>query len=193
MIKIMPVFQLRALVDALTDRGYICEIGNLADIHPLRRPYFERWLFHRDGFVKMTGNINYIGIEDVVRMGPFYNTYCLVENNYVVDTDDNAHKLLDAGPYYQLYNGKVTDMGWSGGVIANILAKDPLLSQNFAQNIMKEEVKSITLRAVNYACVIETRTWEPLGLASSFEIIDRIAYNIRQLIEAIHLGHSMDQ
>ncbi len=188
----MPVFQLSALVNALVDLGYSCEVGNLVDIDLSRRPYFERWLSHRDGFIKMSGNVDYIGVEDVVRMGPFYNIYCLIENNNVMDTDDNAHKLLDAGPYYQLYNGKVTSMGWSGGVIANILTKDTVLSQDFARDIMKEEVKNITLRAANYACIIETRAWEPIGLASSFPIIDRIAYNVRQLIKAIHLGENVD-
>ena len=44
----------------------------------------------------MSGNID---IEEVMRMGPFYDIYCLVENDFIVDTDDNAHKLLDATPY----------------------------------------------------------------------------------------------
>jgi len=189
----MPVFQLNTLVDALIDLGYNCGIGNLVEIHASRRPYFERWLSNRDGFVKMIGNVSYIGIEDVVRMGPFYNIYCILENNSIVETDDNAHKLLDAGPYYQLHNGKVISMGWSGGIIANVLARDTVLSQDFADNIMKEEVKNITLRAENYACIIETRAWEPLGLASTFKIIDRIAYNIRQLIKTIHWGEYVDK
>lgn len=185
----MPVFQLCSLVDALKELGYNCKIGSLEDILPSQRPYFERWLFHRDGFIRvLNGYIDYIGIEDIVRMGPFYNVYCLVENHNVLDTDDNAHKLLNAGPYYQLYNGKVTNMGWSGGIIADILAKDAVLSAEFVANIMKDEVKNIRLKVANYACIIETRTWEPLELASTFEIIDRIAYNVRQLIKTIHLG-----
>ena len=190
----MPVFQLSALVDALLDLGYSCQMGNLADIHPSRRPYFERWLSHRDGFVKvLSGNVSYIGIEDVVRMGPFYNVYCIVENNSVYESDDNAHKLLDASPYYQLYNSKVTSMGWSGGIVAEILAKDRELSREFASNIMKEEVKNITLKAANYACIIETRAWEPVGIASAFAIIDRIAHDVRQLIKSIHLGENFDK
>jgi predicted transcriptional regulator len=190
----MPVFQLGALVDALVDLGYSCQVGDLSDIHPTRRPYFERWLSHRDGFVKvLSGNISYIGIEDVVRMGPFYNVYCIVENNSVYESDDNAHKLLDASPYYQLYNCKVTSMGWSGSIVADILAKDTELSREFANNIMKEEVKNITLKAANYACIIETRAWEPVGIASAFAIIDRIAYDVRQLIKSIHLGENFDK
>jgi hypothetical protein len=186
----MPVFQISALVRALEEQGFSCRIGSMElDVHTMKRPYFERWLFNRDGFVRiMSGNIDFVGIEEVVRMGPFYDIYCLVENDFIVDTDDNAHKLLDAAPYYKLYNGKVTNMGWSGGVIANMLAKDTVLSKEFARNIMKEELKMIMLKAANYCCVIETQAWEPAGLASVFKAIDRIAYNVRQLVKTIHLG-----
>lgn len=186
----MPVFQLSALVRALGEQGFSCRIGSMElDVHSNKRPYFERWLFNRDGFIRlMSGNIDFIGIEEVVRMGPFYDIYCLVENDFIVDNDDNAHKLLDAAPYYKLSNGKVTNMGWSGGVIANILAKDTILSKEFTRNIMKEELKMIMLKAANYCCVIETQTWEPAGLASAFKTIDRIAQNVRQLVKTIHLG-----
>jgi hypothetical protein len=186
----MPVFQLSALVRALEEQGFSCRIGSMElDVHPKKRPYFERWLFNRDGFVRlMSGNIDFVGIEEVVRMGPFYDIYCLVENDFIVDTDDNAHKLLDAAPYYKLSNGKVTNMGWSGGVIANMLAKDTILSKEFARNIMEEELKMIMLKAANYCCVIETQAWEPAGLASAFKAIDRIAYHVRQLVKTIHLG-----
>lgn len=186
----MPVFELSGLVDALEQRGFSCRIGSAElDVHPVKRPYFERWLSNRDGFVRvLSGSVDFIGIEDVMRMGPFYNVYCLVENDSIVDNDDNAHNLLDAGPYYQLYEGKVTSMGWSGGAVASMLAKDATLSSEFAKNIMKEEVKRISLKAANYCCVIETRAWDPSGLASAFTVIDRIAYDVRRLIKTIHLG-----
>ncbi len=193
-MKYMPPFQLSALVEKLEEQGFSCRIGSMKlDVHPVKRPYFERWLSNRDGFVRMlSGNIDYVGIEDVMRMGPFYNVYCLVENDFIIDADDNAHKLLDAAPYYQLYNGKVTSMGWSGGVVSNILAKDATLSGEFASNIMKEEVKKITLKAANYCCIIETRAWEPAGVASAFRIIDRIALDVRKLVKTIHLGENVD-
>ena len=193
-MKYMPPFQLSALVEKLEEQGFSCRIGSMElDVHPVKRPYFERWLLNRDGFVRMlSGNIDYVGIEDVMRMGPFYNVYCLVENDFIIDADDNAHKLLDAAPYYQLYNGKVTSMGWSGGVVSNILAKDATLSGEFASNIMKEEVKKITLKAANYCCIIETRAWEPAGLASAFRIINRIALDVRKLVKTIHLGENVD-
>lgn len=193
-MKYMPPFQLSALVEKLEEQGFSCRIGSMElDVHPVKRPYFERWLSNRDGFVRMlSGNIDYVGIEDVMRMGPFYNVYCLVEKDFIIDADDNAHKLLDAAPYYQLYNGKVTSMGWSGGVVSNILAKDATLSGEFASNIMKEEVKKITLKAANYCCIIETRAWEPAGLASAFRIIDRIALDVRKLVKTIHLGENVD-
>jgi hypothetical protein len=186
----MPLFPLNILVQALEDRGFSCRIGSIdLDVHPKKRPYFERWLSNRDGFVRLlSGNIDFVGIEEVMRMGPFYDIYCLVENDFIVDTDDNAHKLLDAAPYYTLSNGKVINMGWSGGVIANMLAKDTILSNDFTINIMKEELKRITIEAANYCCVIETQTWEPAGLAEVFSAIDRIGYNVRQLLKRIHLG-----
>src|ERR687887_1471828 len=191
----MPVFQLSSLINSLEEQGFNCRIGSMElDVHPMKRPYFERWLSNRDGFLRMaSGNVDFVGVEDVMRMGPFYNVYCIVENDFIVDTDDNAHKLLDAAPYFQLHNGKVTSMGWSGGVIANMLAKDTVLSQEFARKVMKEEVKMITVKAANYCCVIETRAWEPAGLASAFATIDRIAYNIRQLVRTIHLGEYVDR
>ena len=164
------------------------------DVHPMKRPYFERWLLNRDGFLRMmSGNVDFVGIEDVMRMGPFYNVYCLVENDFVTDADDNAHKLLDAAPYFQMRNGKVTSMGWSGGVIANMLADDTFLSSEFSRNLMKEEVKRITIKATNYCCIIETRAWEPAGLSSAFATIDRIALCIRRLVKTIHLGEYVDK
>lgn len=191
----MPVFQLSALIDALEEQGFSCRAGSMElDVHPMRRPYFERWLSNRDGFLRMmSGNVDFVGIEDVMRMGPFYNVYCLVENDFIIETDDNAHKLLDAAPYFQLHNGKVASMGWSDGVIADTLAKDAVLSEEFARNIMKEEVKRITVKAANYCCIIETRAWEPAGLASAFATIDRIAHNIRKLVKTIHLGEYVDK
>ncbi|HEX7032175.1 MAG TPA: hypothetical protein VF172_04170 [Nitrososphaera sp.] len=191
----MPVFPLGLLIDALEEQGFSCRAGIMErDVHPTKRPYFERWLSNRDGFVKIaSGNVDFVGIEDVVRMGPFYNVYCLVENDFIFDTDENAHNLLDASPYFQLHNGKVVNMGWGGGVIANILTKDEVLSEEFARNIMKEEVKKITVKAANYCCVIETRAWEPAGLASAFKTIDRIAYNVRRLVKTIHLGEYIEK
>jgi hypothetical protein len=191
----MPVFQLDSLIGALEERGFSSRVGSMElDVHPMKRPYFERWLSNRDGFLKlMSGNVDFVGIEEVVRMGPFFNVYCLVENEFIIDADDNAHNLLDASPYFQLHNGKVASMGWSGGVIADTLAKDTVLSEEFARNVMKEEVKGITVKAANYCCVIETRAWEPAGLASAFATIDRVAHNIRRLVKTIHLGEFVEK
>lgn len=189
----LPVFELKELVDLLEEKGYSSRIGSIElDVHPARRPYFERWLLNRDGFVRMlSGNVDYAGFEEVVRMGPFFNVYCIVENDSIIEDDENAHKLLDAGPYYELLEGKVTRLGWSGGVVATFLAKDEVLSGEFSNSIMKEEVKRVTLTASNYCCVIETRAWDPSGVASCFGIIDRIAYNVRKLIRAVHLGEDI--
>jgi hypothetical protein len=191
----MPVFQLSTLIDALEKQGFSCRIGSMdLDVHPMKRAYFERWLSNRDGFLRIvSGNVDFVGVEEVMRMGPFYNVYCLIENDFIVDTDDNAHKLLDVAPYFQLHSGRVVSMGWSGGVIAKILANDTILSEEFARNIMNEEVKKLTVKADNYCCIIETRAWEPAGLASAFKTIDRIAHNVRRLAKSIHLGEYVDK
>jgi hypothetical protein len=186
----LPVFQVCEFVDELHLLGVNCKIGNLiSDISDARRAYFERWLSNLGGFIKIfNGNIDYIGIEEVVRIGPFFDVYCLIENQYITENDDNAHKLLDAYPYFNLRKGIICKLGWSGGVLAEILTKDKMLCNSFADNIIKEEMREISIKATNFACIIQTRTWEPAGLASIYEVVDRIGLNIRELLKQIHLG-----
>ena len=57
---------------------------------------------------------------------------------------------------------------------------------------MKEEVRKISVRVANYACIVETRVWEPSGLASIYDVIDRIGLNVRELLKRIHLGDDND-
>jgi hypothetical protein len=186
----LPVFQVCEFVDELQLLGVNCKIGHLiSDISDARRAYFERWLSNLGGFIKIfNGNIDYIGIEEVVRIGPFFDVYCLIENQYITENDDNAHKLLDAYPYFNLRKGIICKLGWSGGVLAEILTKDKILCNSFADNIMKEEMREISIKATNFACIIQTHTWEPAGLASIYEVVDRIGLNIRELLKQIHLG-----
>jgi hypothetical protein len=190
----LPVFQMQILVDELSSIGVNCKVGNmLFDIPSVRRPYFERWLLHRDGFVKMYyENIDYIGIEDVVRIGPFYNVYCLIENQHITENDSDSYKLLCADPYFNLRNGEVTKLGWSGGVLADILANDSILYNSFATNIMKEEIRKISVKVANFACVIETRTWEVNGLVSIYKVIDRIGFKVKELLKQVQLGNDSD-
>jgi hypothetical protein len=187
----LPVFALEALVDALVAIGYACRPGSKVDIRSDRWPYFERWLQNRDGFVTMeSGNIDFIGIEEVVRMGPFFNVYCLVGNDSLSGADDNAHNLLDASPYFELYRGHPKNLGWSGGVLSNLLATDSELSAEFAKNLIKEECRRINIVAHDYCCIIETSVWDPSGLAMVFGIMDRIAMHARKLIKQVHFGES---
>ena len=190
----LPVFQIQILVDELSSIGVNCKIGNiLYDIPSVRRPYFERWLLHRDGFVKTYNeNIDYIGIEDVVRIGPFYNVYCLIENQHITENDSDSYKLLCADPYFTLRNGEVTKLGWSGGVLADILANDSILYNSFATNIMKEEIRKLSVKVANFACVIETRTWEVNGLVSIYKVIDRIGFKVKELLKQVQLGNDID-
>jgi hypothetical protein len=190
----LPVFQIQILVDELSSIGVNCKIGNmLFDIPSVRRPYFERWLLHRDGFVKMYNeNIDYIGIEDVVRIGPFYNVYCLIENQHITENDSDSYKLLCADPYFTLRNGEVTKLGWSGGVLSDILANDSILYNSFATSIMKEEIRKLSVKVANFACVIETRTWEVNDLVSIYKVIDRIGFKVKELLKQVHLGNDID-
>ncbi len=166
----------------------------MSDVRPELRPYFERWLANRDGFVTMQGgNVDYIGIEEVVRMGPFFDVRCIVANDFVADNDDNAHNLLDASPYYKLKSGRATDLGWSGGVLSTYLAKDAGLTSALAQNITREEVKRLRAKAHDYCCIIETGVWDPSGLASVFGIIDIMAAHARQLLKQVHFGENADR
>ncbi|MEO9363746.1 MAG: hypothetical protein ABI348_07590 [Nitrososphaera sp.] len=187
----MPIFAIDALVEALAALGYACKAGARSDIRPDRWPYYERWLQNRDGFVTMeSGHVDFIGIEEVVRMGPFFNVYCLVGNDSLSGSDDNAHNLLDASPYFDLHRGRPKNLGWSGGVLSNLLAKDAELSAELAKNIMKEECKRINIRAHNYCCVVETSVWDPDGLASVFGIMDRAAMHARKLMKQVHFGEN---
>ena len=189
----MPIFQLDKQVDAILDLGYGCRPGSMRDVRPERQAYFERWLKNRDGFITMEqGNIDFIGIEEIVRMGPFFNVYFLIENDSLADNDINAHNLVDASPYYRLHNGKATDLGWSGGVLSTLLAKDAELSAELGKNIMKEEVKRINVKARDYCCIIETGVWDPAGLASVFGIVNRIGAHARKLLKQVHFGEEMN-
>ncbi|MFL6337720.1 MAG: hypothetical protein ACJ718_01205 [Nitrososphaeraceae archaeon] len=190
----MPIFQMENLVEELCSVGINCRIGKMqVDIPAALRPYFERWLLNRDGFLKIYDqNIDYIGVEDVVRMGPFFNVYCVVEDQHIIENDENILKLLCASPYFNLRNGRVTKLGWSGGILADILTGDNILYRYFTKNIMKEEVRRISVKVANYACIVETQVWEPSGLASIYNVIDRIGLNIKELLKRVHLGDDSD-
>jgi hypothetical protein len=188
---LMPIFHIEELVKELHSIGVNCKVGDISvDIPSSIRPYFERWLFHRDGFIRMCEeNIDYIGIEDIVRMGPFYNVYCLIEDCHIIENDDNAFKLLCANPYFDLYKGKVTKLGWSGGILAEILTNDIILRDSFAKNIMKEMTRKISIKVANYACIIETQIWQPTDFTSIYEVIDCIGSSIKELLKQVHLGY----
>jgi hypothetical protein len=192
--ELMPIFQMENLVEELSSVGINCKIGNMrVDVPAALCPYYERWLSNRDGFVKISDqNIDYIGVEDIVRMGPFFNVYCVVENQHIIENDENTSKLLSANPYFNLHKGRVTKLGWTGSILADILTGDKTLYGYFAKNIMKEEVRKISVKVANYACIVETQVWEPSGLASIYYVIDRIGLNVKELLKQVHLGDDMD-
>ncbi len=181
---------MKVLAEQLISIGVNCKVGNSdIDIPNIRKPYFERWLLNRDGFLTLINeNIDYIGVEDVVRMGPFYNVYCLIENQHLSEKDESSYDLLSANPYFHLRNGKVITLGWSGGLLADILTQDASLRDSFSANIVKEEIRKLSVKVSNFACIIETHIWEPNGLVSIYPVIDRIGLNIKRLLKQIHLG-----
>ena len=63
-----------------------------------------------------------------------------------------------------------------------------MLYDSFVKSIMKDEVRNISIKVANYACIIETRAWEPEGLTSIYDIIDRIGSNVKELLKQVHLG-----
>ena len=181
------------LVRELTELGIICRLGDINhDVVPERRSYFERWLSNRDGFIRLIAtNIDYIGIEEVMRMGAFFDVHCLIENEFVSENDDNSYTLFQASPFFTLRNGVLESLGWSGGVLADILSKDQILSEFIRKSIMEEQTRRISVRVANFACIIQTRIWEYHELTSIFNILDRIALNIKKLTGQIHLGETM--
>ena len=113
----------------------------------------SRWLSNRDGFIRLIAtNIDYIGIEEVMRMGAFFDVHCLIENQFVSENDDNSYTLFQASPFFTLRNGILETLGWSGGVLADILSKDRILNEFIRKNIMEEQTRRISVRGSQF-CV----------------------------------------
>ena len=191
----MPVLQIKELIDLLGLEDIRCRIGQFnTDILPRYRPYFEKWLTNRDGFIKMlSGSIDYVGSEDVVRMGPFYNIYCLVQNQFLIENDYNHQNLLNSKLWYSLTDGVVNDAGWSGSVLSNRLNNDQCIRNFLFQNLKSEVTRTISIRVVNLACLIECRIWHPREFVFLYEILDNVAMNILSLLGDLHLGEKISR
>jgi hypothetical protein len=190
----MPVMRNDEIVTLLMENGVSSRIGNfLSDVDDFYRPYFERWLKNRDGFLTiLDGNIDYVGSEEVMRFGPFHNMYCLICNMHLMETDVNHGMLLNAAPFYRIIDGIVDELGWSGSVLAERLNKDERLYRAVRKKILNEEVRSISVRVVNYACLIESKAWDPVGFVSAYLIIDEIGGIVRNLLTNVHLGEKLN-
>jgi hypothetical protein len=191
----LPVLQIKELIDLLGLDDIKCRIGQFnSDILPRYRPYFEKWLTNRDGFIKMlSGNIDYVGSEDVVRMGPFHNVYCLVQNQFLIENDYNHQNLLNSKLWYSLTDGAVNDAGWSGSVLSNKLNNDQRIRNFLFQNLKSEVTRTISIRVVNLACLIECRIWHPREFVFLYELLDNVAMNIRSLLGDLHLGEKISR
>jgi hypothetical protein len=190
----MPVMRNDEIVTLLMENGVSSRIGNfLSDVEEFYRPYFERWLMNRDGFITiLSGNIDYVGSEEIMRFGPFHNMYCLIYNIRLMESDVNHGMLLNASPFYRLIDGNVDEFGWSGSVLAERLNNDEGFCRAVRKKILNEEVRSISVRVVNYACLIESTAWDPVGFVSAFLIIDEIGGIVRNLLANIHLGEKVN-
>jgi hypothetical protein len=189
----MPVMRNDEIVTLLMENGVSSRIGNfLSDVDEFYRPYFERWLMNRDGFLTiLSGNIDYVGSEEIMRFGPFHNMYSLIYNIHLMESDVNHGMLLNALPFYRLIDGNVDELGWSGSVLAERLNNDEGFCRAVRKKILNEEVRSISVRVVNYACLIESTAWDPVGFVSAFLIINEIGGIVRNLLANIHLGEKV--
>jgi hypothetical protein len=189
----MPILQLCEIINMLRALGIQSRVGVMeSDIDELYKPYYEQWLANRDGFIKiLTGYIDYVGTEEIMRLGPFHNMYCLIHNSHLTETHPDHPKLLNALPYYKLNKGKVNEIGWNGSILAERLNKDNILCSRISRNIVDEEVRSISIRVVNYGCLIQTKVWDPKGFVTIYDIIDSIGKSVKNLLEEIHIGEEI--
>jgi hypothetical protein len=189
----LPILQIKEIIDLLGLDDIKCRIGQYdSDIPQRYRPYFEKWLGNRDGFIRMlSGSIDYVGSEDVVRMGPFHNIYCLVQNQYLAENDLNHQNLLNSKLWYSLTDGVVDEAGWSGSILASRLTKDHRNSRFLFQSLKSEVTRTVSVRVVNMACLIECRIWHPREFVFLYEFLDNIAINIQDLLSEVHVGENM--
>lgn len=189
----LPILQIKEIIDLLGLDDIKCRIGRYdSDIPQRYRPYFEKWLGNRDGFIRMlSGSIDYVGSEDVVRMGPFHNIYCLIQNQYLVENDLNHQNLLNSKLWYSLNDGVVDEAGWSGSILASRLTKDQHNSNFLFQSLKSEVTRTVSVRVVNLACLIECRIWHPREFVFLYEFLDNIAVNIQDLLSEVHVGENM--
>jgi len=190
----MPIFQIDSLIDGLINTGVHCRRGILdIDVDRTLQPYYERWLCNRDGFVKVDDpSIDYIGMEEVMRMGPFFDIFCLLKNPSIIDSDRNAHELVSCYPQFMFRSGKIVSLGWTGGLLSHYLAKDDVISDYIARIPPGEEFAKLFVRAADYCCIIQTQVWEPLGLVSVYPLINQIGKNIKNLLKLVHLGETTE-
>jgi hypothetical protein len=191
----LPILQIKEIIDLLGLEEIKCRIGKFdSDIPTIYKSYYEKWLANRDGFILMlSGSIDFIGSEDVVRMGPFHNIYCLVQNQHLAENDLNHQNLLNCQLWYHIAHGIVKQAGWSGSILAERLTKDERISKFLFQNLMSEVTRTISVRVVNLACLIECRIWHPREFVFLYEILDGIALNIQDLLADVHLGEKINR
>ena len=157
------------------------------------QPYYERWLCNRDGFVKVDdSSIDFIGMEEVMRMGPFFDIFCILKNPSLIDSDRNAHELVSCYPQFMFRNGKIVSLGWTGGLLSQSLARDDAISESSGRIPPGEVCAKLLIRAADFCCIIQTQVWEPSGLVTVYPLINQIGSNIKNLLKLVHLGEATE-
>ncbi len=180
----MPPFQKELLVVLLSQKYNLdCRIGLDEEISKNKK-YFKKWLLTNSGgfIVIHNSTINYIGFEDVVRFGPFYNVYCLIENNNIFEVSGIGSSLLNSYPYYEIVGGELKNLAWSGSILSDILTKDIKLFELFSKYVEQESVRKLGIRSVDCGCIIETQIWGPSDFCEIYPLVDQIGFHIKDLL-----------
>ncbi|MGC1263727.1 MAG: hypothetical protein WA932_07170, partial [Nitrososphaeraceae archaeon] len=99
---------------------------------------------------------------------------------------------LNCKLWYSLADGIVKQAGWSGSILAERLTKDERISKFLFQNLKSEVTRTISVRVVNLACLIECRIWHPREFVFLYEILDSIALNTQDLLGDVHVGEKIN-
>jgi hypothetical protein len=100
---------------------------------------------------------------------------------------------LNSNLWYSLTDGTVNEAGWSGSILASRLNNDQSISNFLFENLKSEVTRTISVRVVNFACLIECRIWHPREFVFVYELLDNIAMNIQDLLGDLHVGENINR
>ena len=86
---------------------------------------------------------------------------------------------------------RVNEAGWSGSILASRLTKDQRITDFLFQALKSEVTRTVSVRVVNMACLIECRIWHPREFVFLYEFLNNIAMNIQEMLSELHFGEKM--